>query len=823
MAYEVKYRMEFDTIKERSVKLEIEQDRGIIPPTGVIGINYSIYNNIIGTSTIVLTGSESLYYDIFKDYIFEAGDKLNVFISVGNVNNGSYTVESFLLDVGSGIVSAIFIVSESVTDSFGTGIEISITAAPVIDLIGYSETPVELNYPNGEFDKMTPIRESRMRIKVLADVVNSEDFYITNETQYKVKLYLEGILEWVGWLDNDYITEPFLDTNVFIELSANDGLSLIKNIPLQDFNGNQIWDNVMSILDYIKYALYQTKLELDFWSFINMYPYDEFNVYPVRQANIGSTWDYDAFYYSFTKSQTFLKGPRDFDDCYEVLSKIMQAFGCSLYQARGQWFIVSFYDRILGVLGGTLRNYNGVAIDAVVNLYESDINIGLNRNVKLINADALTSIEKPFKEVVIKYSFDTPPVYFRNFDLLDGTLLTSTPTLKTYSLLNWNTLFSPIQTYLSSINRGTYSNSSTYTKIKSELDETTGGELIRYLSLNATLTGDGGSARTTEYLINSGDVIEFGFTVRATLPIFATSACFVWVILTNGTTTAYLGNDGNWYTNPNRQVQYIWDRNEDRQFWKTRSGVTSKPAPFAGFLSIQFSGLSETNQAHELHFRDVELNIIPNMNLAVNSSGYEFKSENAGNLKPQYSNEIFVSHSDNVSIMGVLTNDNSVPAPLKNWRYRSDEDIILPFAQYVKLGYFRAMYRRFLRIEGRLYDIRLLGTNSLISLFDTFKFDGIQNASFIPTTLQIDIRNESAEFTMIEFYRQPTFSGDISNGPFDRSVTGTESFRYLDVKAKDYDNPIKEPKTPVDYKWGIFGIISAQIRRGKIRRLNNYS
>ncbi|MFO0089876.1 MAG: hypothetical protein ACK518_03660 [bacterium] len=816
MGYEVKYRLEFDTIKGRSVRLDIEEDRNFIPPTGIIAMNY-IFD--APSKAFSIGGSKSLFYSIFKDYIFEAGDKLTVYISPGNVNNGIYTIIDYGLFINEnlGTIAVVFLLDENVTAATGTGIEVSVTPDPIIDLKGYSETPIELNYPNGEFDKMCPIRESRMRIKVLADVVNAEDFYITKETQYKVKLYINSNIEWVGWLDNDYITEPFLDTNVFIELSANDGLSLLKNIPLQDFDGNQIWNNVMSILDYIKYSLYQTKLELNFWSFINMYPYDEFNIYPVRNASIGGTWDNDAFYYSFTKSQTFLKGPRDFDDCYEVLSKIMQAFGCTLFQSQGSWHIINMDDRILGVLGGTLRDANGTAIFAITNYYTFiNIDIGLNRATKLINADALTSIEKPFKEVVIKYSFDTPPVYFRNFDLLDGELLSSTSTLNTYSVLYWNNLFNPIQTYLSSINRGNYSNSSVYTKIKSELDTTTNSELIRYLSLNGTLTQNGGSARTTEYLINKGDVIEFGFTVRVTLPIFATSACFVWVILTNGTTNAYLGNDGNWYTNPNRQIQYIWDQNEDRRFWKTRSGIFSKPAPFSGYLSIQFSGLSETDQAHEIHFRDVVFNINPNMSLAVNAAGYEFKSENIENLKSKYSNELFISHSDNISIMGTLTNNNSTPISLKNWRYRANQNPILPFAQYVNRAYFRTMHRRFQRIEGRLYDI--FPNDMLITPLQNISFDEISQDIFMATTLQIDIRNESAEFTMIGFVGKDKFQESE-----DRSEIGAESFRYLDVKAKDYDDPIKEPKTPVDYKWGIFGIISSQIRRGKIRRLNNYS
>lgn len=807
MAYEVKYRMEFDTIKERSVKLEIEEDRNLILPTGVIAMNY-IFDG--PSKALSLGGSISSFLSIFEDYIFEAGDKLNVFISPGNVNNGTYTINTYQLFVSEllGEIAVVFLFDESVTAATGTGIEISITAPAVVDLTGYSETPVELNYPNGEFDKMTPIRESRMRIKVLADVVNAEDFYITKETQYKVKLYINNDLHWVGWLDNDYITEPFLDTNVFIELSANDGLSLIKNIPLQDFDGNQIWDNVMSILDYIKYALYQTKLELDFWSFINMYPYDEFNIYPVRQANIGGTWDYDAFYYSFTKSQTFLKGPRDFDDCYEVLSKIMQAFGCTLFQAQGKWYIINMNDRILGVLGGTLRNYNGVAISAITNLYNFvNIDIGLNKATKLINADALTSIEKPFKEVVIKYSFDTPPVYFRNFDLLDGTLLTSTPTLKTYSVLYWGALHTPLTNFYGYVNDG---------RIRSELDADNGAELIRYLQLQTANVAGAWAKRTTDYLINAGDSIDLSFFVKEDVEGLQNGKCWVYVILYNADTNTnrYLDIDGSWQS-AFRSVGYQWVSVEDRRFWKEYA-ISSQPVPFSGIISVQFTGVSNVGGTHNIFFRDFSFSVNLNANNFVKAAGYEFKSENAGNLKTKYSNEIFISNYKNISSIGVLTNDSALPDPLPNWRYRANQDIILPFAQYVNRGYFRTMYRRYQRIEGRLFDI--YQNDLLISPLQNISFDEISQGIFMATTLQIDIRNESAEFTMIEFIGKIK---EIEEN--DRAEIGVESFRYLDVKAKDYDDPIKEPKIPIDYKWGAVGIISSLIRRGKIRRFNNYS
>jgi hypothetical protein len=117
-----------------------------------------------------------------------------------------------------------------------------------------------------------------------------------------------------------------------------------------------------------------------------------------------------------------------------------------------------------------------------------------------------------------------------------------------------------------------------------------------------------------------------------------------------------------------------------------------------------------------------------------------------------------------------------------------------------------------MRLEGRLYD--LYQGSRLLSPLNSVEFPEIENKEFMITTLQMDIRQESAEFTMIELRTTANNSDFTENG--------NESFRYLNVKAKDENDPLKEPRFPIDWRYGIFGILQSLNRTKKMRRFNNY-
>lgn len=665
----------------------------------------------------------------------------------------------------------------------------------ITNLIAATENPIEIQYPNAEFEKMTGIRESRVRVRILAKNISAEDLLADTDTEFKMKVYIDNNIEWVGWLDNDYINELFLDTGVVLEISANDGLSLIKEIELQGISagiGFEMW-GLYRIKEFITNCLKNTELGLDYWSFINMYP--------VGAAQRSTNNDFDAFYYAHATSFTFIEGPREFNDCYSVLSKIMQAFGCTLFQARGAWYIIQTLDRIADDLDGNRRNSNGAAQQSVTN-QSFAINVGLDEDTKLVNADAVLSYEKRFKHSIINHRYKMPPVFFRNFDLLDGDFNAplSTSTRQVYDLTYWDGVFTPYP-----------STSNVYVGV--DIDVSTTAELRRYLLFyEDTDPNNDNGIKTTDYYVNAGDKLTLSYSTREKNAGFVGTNQFVYIrILASNGDFYTLNANGAWVLNTYSRVGYTWQNAEDRRFWKDYN-IESEPFPVNGALSIQFTSVGHSRTANnEVHYKDLDLTIQNYFNDMLSVDGYEYKNYQDIQAKNVYDNEIFLSRSDNISTQGALL--SSTYTQLNQWKYyNANDNTAVDFAKYIARMYWRTMYRNFKRLEGRLFNIYASGR--MISPLNTLIFSVYDSSIFMLTTLNIDLRNEQAEFTSIEL---KSVEGDWPN------LIGDESFKYLNVKALSDDELIKAPRMPIDYRFGNLSVLNSLIRNRKRRRFNSYS
>lgn len=851
MQYYLKYRCEFDTIKDRQVRVDIELGRNIDPHVGgALVKEYSIQfapGDIFGRDYNAVE-----FVDSKRDFL--VGDIIEV--TDTSLNDGSYTItEVFeyedIIYEGIQTFRYYLIVDgtfEVETSDFGILTFIpEIASQDPINLTASTQSPLILEYPNGKFEKMCPIRESKLRLKILSDNVSYEDFTIEFDTQYKIKLYIapkydpitneyvqisESNLEWLGWLDNDYITQPYLDIPSEIELSGSDGLSTLKTRKLVDFEGKEVWDvgvglpfpnTFVNLKWVITYCLYQTGLNLDYTAAINIFPEGG----SVRDVGFPETWDDDAFGQSNVTSTTFAKGTRDYDDCYEVLSKIMQAFGCTLFQAKGQWYIINTFDKIRDSLGATERDFEGSVISATDDLNPAVIEIGLNESVKLINADALISIEKAFDEVVCKFDYDKPTMYFRNFDLLD---LEPIPDTFRDAPKYWReppTALANFYAYFFGVNSGFVG-----AAVFRQVEATTGAEIQRYMRLfgnrlNSPIGIGAGAAWTTEYHVNEGDIIDFGFTVRSTTGVFANGRTWCYVIFRNSNSQLfYLRPEGSWGANF-VGVGPTWDNNEDRRFWKEYNITATIPQN--GWISIVLTGSSSNlvnTDEFYVEFKDLSFEVKRSEG-ASNASGYEHKSKNKKQNKNKFDFEMFMSNSDDLSVKGALNGfDGIIPVSLKNWGFPILGTLgqVQAFAKHINQAYWAAMFRNFIKLEGRLFNIYINDSN-LISPLNNIIFDQFSDKKFMLTTVQIDIRQESAEFTSIELVDDVNDYIDFGEAGiiFASYLNVIESFRYLDLKAKDYNNPVKEPKIPIDWRFGAYSAVSSLVRRNRIRRFNNYS
>lgn len=673
-------------------------------------------------------------------------------------------------------------------------------AASITNITAFGQSPLKISYPNGEFDKLTGIRESKVEFLVLNDVVTAADFLTTSDTQYKLKVYVNDTLEWVGWLDNDQLSETFIDTSTEIRLTATDGLSLIKNKELCDKDGNQIW-GIERAKEYIIYCLYQTQLDLALVTFINMYPEGE------DQRDIDLS--YDAFYYANISSFSFLTGPRNYEDCYTVLSKIMESFGCMLYQAKGEWYVVQTNDRIANDLDGVRRVDSGMTTTLTLLSNQSyQFEIGLNKDHKLRNADALISWEKPFKKVALNYEFRMPPVFFRNFDLLDGTFqpLLSTSSRAVYTLDHWTEL-----------------NLDTFVGV--EIDTTVLAELRRYIFMKPNspygTVASQSWVRTSSFYINANDRVSFSYQTSEKNSVFAAGKQVHYVVLTDGVTTYRLTESGQWIipssTTPgfgSGGVGYTWKSAEDRRFWKSYSITAVEPTPISGEIYLLFVGVSDSagGSNNEVRIMDIQFNVVPYFNEKLTVSGYEQKSEQSATLKNEYDNQIYISKSDNIGTQGAILNPDY--SQLLNWKYYSELDAdAVPFQKYICRAYWKAVYRNYIKMEASLFN--LYSNSRLISLLNTCTIDEIPDTEFLITTMSSDIRQETSEVTLVEI-RDTSSTADFDE------LAASETFRYLNVRQEVF-NEIPEDKKPLDWRFGGLGNILELIRRRKRRRYNNYS
>lgn len=193
----------------------------------------------------------------------------------------------------------------------------------------YIGTNITLSPNASDDDPVASIISSQLNLSFIIstqeDYDNFPDLLNFDETKYYVELEIAGNVNWKGFLLNDYVQVPFTTGNQEVSINCIDGLSLLKFIYYDfDVNTNQL----AKLIDMIG-------LCLNALPFDNMFLYSCCSYYAEGMANRSTLGSNEPFNQTYQYSRDFYKL-----DYYTILENIIKSFGCRLFQANGNWYIL---------------------------------------------------------------------------------------------------------------------------------------------------------------------------------------------------------------------------------------------------------------------------------------------------------------------------------------------------------------------------------------------------------------------------------------------------------------------------------------------------
>jgi hypothetical protein len=654
-------------------------------------------------------------------------------------------------------------------------------------------TPVQLTVTtlkyedaDGDFDKLAGVKRSVLRFGLLLDSsFNYESFFTSNDTDYKVLLYINDTLTWAGWLDAANMTFRLIDAKQEIELVAKDGLHLLDSAKFLEQPSDSTPWAFYRITNIISYCLDKTELGLNFRNWIDIYP----DGATVRALGFPER---DPFYITFLNSGTFRTGPNDYESPIEILNKICISFGMRLFQARGEWHLVYVEDWIKND-GLTCSRFDsaGTPVDVFID-QRHRIQFGKNQTLKLINEDAQVSFTKPYKSVQSNFNYDVPQPVLRNEDLNSGAFVSfeSPASIARYNLDNWSQA----------------AGWSFHVAANLEVINGSLTEKFRYIQCLTDGISSSGEITSTAIPVQGGDMFQFDFNVAAgDAPLTNKWRLFIDVKLTSNSPIVdkWLGRDGKWKTT--------------RQFYELTTALngvyfsledpfrynyaTIDPIPSGG-NNIEIIFRFEESRTgvipsgtKGIRIFDFDFQYTPSINeYASTARGHYHRNETTGVKENVYEIQRFINDAPNYTMRGALISGSGV---LRNFWFHNGVTESLKLGKLLNRSAWKCYHRTFYRLEG-VFNSATDG-NYLISPLNTLTYneggsDTLNNKEFIITTLRsVDVVNETAEGTFVELLN--------TSNTNDYDAVGTETFKILSLKEKRLE-PEKSWRNPPAVKGG---------------------
>lgn len=229
------------------------------------------------------------------------------------------------------------------SDVLGNGKKIEILkdnySGAVLPLVGTAD-PVSIKW-EGDDDFYSPIIGSTCTLNLfVTNEVQYENFYAFDEEEFQVKIFYKDAsnnyqLYWTGFIVTDSYKQALMSPPYQISVQANDGLGLLET-KFVGIDNNDVFDSTHTntttlAQNLITNCISKTNLGL--------------NVYFSTGVRVGNNLtsyveNTTLFGFGSAKYQENLK----VHNCKDYLTNVLRTLNCRIFQALGNWYIVSNSD-----------------------------------------------------------------------------------------------------------------------------------------------------------------------------------------------------------------------------------------------------------------------------------------------------------------------------------------------------------------------------------------------------------------------------------------------------------------------------------------------
>lgn len=567
--------------------------------------------------------------------------------------------------------------------------------------------------------------------------VDFEDFIVSFHDAWKVVLFCDGQIEFVGFITPNEGKSSLIGLRKEIDLSATDNLGLIKKASLKRYNGSEFRE-MNRVIDYICGALSATGLQLGIRLYSNIYE----SSMPDRNTDPNS----DTFNQSTLDYRMFMVDPITFKDSYTCLEQIFGE-GFSIEQWQGMWVI-----QRLGEMQGsegpkiwyTDYAYHGLSITGASQYLNDPAIVDKNQTLHPIDGDLTISCNFSVKKAKHTYNYIPWPEIPKNNTFERGTFIPGigNPDQKAYTIDDWTfgrtlpgspSTFPPWPPGVPAPPNEQAYRLSTYNIY--------GVETERFIVLENGNTPGHTFLVCTAFPIKAGDKVDIDFDFRREPGGTGTmNYAMVWIEPISGLPLRLENNnpvDGGkpfrWtQTGALRFISKAYT-GENWQDWSSLQ-VECPFAPADGMFYIAFMNYDSTNT--KVFYRNFQLTYHPFVAGGyVEAKGdYWLTEQNAAYLDT-IDEEVNISDSEVKVLQGALYRSNGVDLTTRSW-HRLNVAENRGYKELINIARYNMSYRRMWEITGTVGGIAYYpGNNQAIrlplSFHKHFVFPGVPKVAGI--------------------------------------------------------------------------------------------